>query len=237
VNENIISLVEDRVKVIQADSEQLAADVEACCVVDQETNEKAAEYLGGIKARLKRVDELRKELTQPLNDQIKKINNMFRPRIEDLKKIEEAVKAAICRYMDEQEHKANEEARKLREQQEAEQKKAQEEAAKIRLKSQKFEDEEQKKKLEEQAKKTEQLPFANIQVAKTAPTTVRTQNATISQKKVWCYTVIDEALLRKKRPEFFILDEKALSKYVREVREETEIDGIKIYQKSIISAR
>jgi membrane protein involved in colicin uptake len=76
----------------------------------------AAVFLGKVKQRYKRLEDLRKEFVAPMNEAVKKINAKFKMFTEPLECIEEKIKGAIASYMKEEERKAKEEFdRKLEE--------------------------------------------------------------------------------------------------------------------------
>jgi len=84
-------------------------------IVDENSQRDAVEILAQIKTRIKRIEELRKQFTTPLNDHIKTMNNMFRVQSEPLGELERAIKGKIVIYMEAQEEKARKKAAKLAE--------------------------------------------------------------------------------------------------------------------------
>lgn len=224
------------VEKIDQDSEQLAKQIKSVVIIDDASNQVAAEFLSGIKARIKRVDQIRKEFTQPLNDQVKKINNIFNPKIEFLENIEASIKGAMVKYMDEQERRAQVEAARLRKEQEEKERKAREEAERLRIEAEKAKGE-KKEFLKQEAEKVEQAAMNQVHVVAEPQHTVRAGAAVVSKKKVWKWRVADEKVLREKHPELFMVNDKAMSEFVQGIRSEGVIDGIEIFQESIIAAR
>ena len=77
--------------------------------------ESAVEFLGQVKTRSKRLEEMRVEYTKPLNDHIKKINADFKGWLAPYIEMETRIKGMIGTYRAEQEAKRQELERKLRE--------------------------------------------------------------------------------------------------------------------------
>ena len=73
----------------------------------------ATDFLGQIKARQKRIEELRLSFTKPLNEALRNINNEFKKASEPLEAVEKVVKAVMTAYH-------NAEAEKIRKAQEKE---------------------------------------------------------------------------------------------------------------------
>lgn len=73
----------------------------------------ATEFLGGVKSRLKRIEELRKFFVAPLKEQAKKIDAMFGEQAAPLEQIETKVKRAIADYTLEQNRLAAKEEERL----------------------------------------------------------------------------------------------------------------------------
>lgn len=243
---------------IESDVKTICSQFAGFKVTDAETNGVAAKTLGEIKARLKRIDELRKQFTQPLNDQVKKINNMFKLQSEPLEAVEASIKSAIKLYMDEEDRKARIEAERIRKEQEAKEKaerdarmeaeRAEREKQRLEAEAAKAKDAEKRALLEKQAAKARAEAEAKKKEAEQAlhdaqalapveapQKSVRTESGLVTRKLVWTWKVTDEALLRKTHPEFFIVDVKALNKFVSEGGR--TIAGLEVYQESEISAK
>jgi len=202
-------------------------------VVDAETNQKSAEFLGHVKARKDRIEELRVKFVKPLNDQVKVINNTFKIEMEPLVEMEAHLKSEMKSYLIAENARAEEEAKKKREEfLLAEQKRKEEMQA---LASQMTTaNEEEKEKIIEQMK---ELPVVQEEVVEEVSTTTRATTATVSAKKQWKYEIVDVATLMKEHPELFIPDEKAVKAFIKDVKEESTISGIRIFQDIVISTR
>lgn len=237
--------LQEKITLIEKDVKSVIEYVESLKVIDQASKNGAVEMLAKIKSRIKRIDFLRHEFVDGLNAQVKKINNTFKMQIEPLEKMENVLKVAITKFMEEEERKARAEAERVRKEQEAKEKAEQERIAKMQAEEERLrkeaeaaKNEEERKKLEAEAEKKkeeaekaeEQLAVTPIEVVDEPEKTVRSESGTFSLKKVWKWEVENEELLRKAHPELFILDIKAVNKLVQSGKR--EIAGVKIYQAS-----
>jgi len=226
-------LLEEKLSLIKEDVTSFVGSCKTVRVIDETTEDSAVNMLQQVKARAKRIEELRKEFTAPLSDQVKKINGMFKAQSEPLEQAESILKGALKIYLDEQERIAYGKAEELRKQQEVQRV---EEMAKLEdLKKKEaaatnLQELSQIKKLKEQA---EMAIAAPAQMIEQPRKTIRNENGSVTRKKVWKWEVTDEAILRKEHPELFILDEKAVNKLVQDG--ERGMLGLKIYQESELS--
>jgi len=234
--------IEDKAQEIKAVLEKFIPEVIALKVVDEETNTKASEFLGQIKTRADRIEELRTSFVKPLNEQVDFINNTFKAEAEPLKKAEAYLKEEMVKYFKQKEEIKKKKAQEEYERVMAERKRIAEEREKLAEEKRKLEKEAQDvealKKLKEQEEalavqeeNNEVVPEEEIE------TSVKTSSGTTSVKRTWQYKVYDEELLRKTHPEFFILDTKKVNAFVQYTKEEQEKDGLKIYQEVSMAHR
>lgn len=237
---------EDKAKAIEADLANIK--LEAVLVVKSEVdNQNAAVFLGKVKARYKRLEDLRKEFTAPMNEAVKKINARFKMYTEPLEELETKVKDAMVVFMRAEQEKAQAEfARQQAEQRaqeeaiakaEAESRRKQEEAeraaAEATNKKARAEAEKLAQKQKEEQEKLEAKRQSLVPVEVEAPKqTVRTESGTVTAKKVWTFKVINPASIQR---QWLILDEKAVRKAIGEGTR--EIQGLEIYQDFDISSR
>lgn len=193
-------------------------------VVDEAGSQHAAKFLGDLKGEIKRVEDMRKDLTTGLNHTLKQINSSFKMRSEPLTKAEVIVKKKLGVYLDEQERIAREAEAKAQAEKDAAEKKARDEAAAAKKAGDK--EAEEKAKAEAEAIKSQEV------VVEAAPTAVRTDAGLVSSKKVWTFEIEDAS---KVPDSFKVVDEKAVRKAVSDG--EREIPGIKIFQKTQIATR
>jgi DNA polymerase III alpha subunit (gram-positive type) len=220
---------------------------------------KAEDYSGAgghlklIKAKAKELDDLRKSLTQPLDESKKRIMDFFKKPLDFLAKAESAVKSAMLNWQQEQERirleaerKAQEAARKeeerqrkikeeqervWREKEEAKRKEAEqleaegkaEEAEKARLEADKA-----------AAKATERAEQAeNISVPVPIIPTKVEKISGIATKTIWKFKITDVNAIPR---EYMIPNEKTLGEIARATKGAIKIAGVEFYEESIISA-
>lgn len=212
-------------------------DVAQSYVIDSpEMATAAAEELGSIKAKAKQLDELRKSMTRPLDEAKARIMDLFRGPQDLLAKAETTIKGAISVYQaeqrriaDEARRAAEEVARKERERLEAE-RRAAEEAAKAAAAAG---DEEAAAAAQVQA--TVLAAEAEV-VEHLAPAVVEApvKLAGIATRQDWDFEITDEAAIPR---EFLIVDEKKVRAYVKAMKSDAKIPGVRVFAKDVISAR
>lgn len=196
----------------------------------------AAEELGSIKAKQKKLDEVRLSMTRPLDEAKKRIMDLFRGPQDLLAKAETTIKAAIGTYQAEERRKAEEArraaeeaARQERERLEAE-RKAAEEAAKAAAAAG---DEEAAAAAQAQAV----VLAAEAEVVEhLAPAVVEqpTKLAGIATRQDWDFEIVDEAAIPR---EFLVVDEKKVRAYVKAMKSDAKIPGVRVFAKEVIAAR
>ena len=87
--------------------------VNAIQIVDEKTNNEAIEFVGNLTEKKKQIEKMRKFFVDPLNAQVKSINEMFKPQIEHADNVIRIVKDKMSAYFVEQEKKALAEEVKL----------------------------------------------------------------------------------------------------------------------------
>jgi len=165
--------------------EEMQGKIETLIINDEQSMTMAGHILGEIKVRIRRLNDLKAELTKPMADAVKTANNWIKLQKEPFEKMEMSVKASISEYVRAEEVKALEEQKKL----EAEQKKAEAEA--------------KKNKTEAPA------PLAPIEQPKAQ---VRTEHGTVHTKKIWTYDITDEKKIPR---EFLCVDRAKVTQAVR----------------------
>lgn len=241
--------LDDKITAIQTDLETLAQQTNIV-VVDEETEQKAIDFLSAVKSRFARIEQLRKFFVGPLNDQVKAINNKFKMQLAPLEEMEAQVKGVLTNYMREKErkaHEAAETARREREAIEAAELQKQEEALRIETEAANAALAEKNKKkraaLEAQAEfaRLERLASEEKLDQQVAPLveapakSVRANGGLLISKKTWTFEVADEEMLRKAHPELFVLDIKAVNARIQ--NGERAIPGLNIYQETSVNLR
>lgn len=109
-------------KTVELEPRMFLMQAKALVITNNEENTLAADDLKRIKAKAKELDEQRKALTKPLDDQKKEVMEFYRPATEFLTEAEKILKGAMAKYNAEQERiaaveRAREAARVAEEQQ------------------------------------------------------------------------------------------------------------------------
>ena len=73
----------------------------------------ATEFVVNVKKRINRIEELRQFFVKPLNEQVKKINTLFKEQSAPLEQIESTIKRSIADYTMEQDRIARKEEARL----------------------------------------------------------------------------------------------------------------------------
>jgi len=107
-----VETLESKVEAISKEVAVIQKKAVSLSVTNAEDYAGATEFLGGIKGRLKRIEELRLFFVKPIKDHAKEIDLMFAKQSEPLEKVERKVKRAMADYTLEQNRiAAKEEAR------------------------------------------------------------------------------------------------------------------------------
>lgn len=216
---------------------QAMLDVAQAYVIDSpEMAAAAAEELGSIKGKAKQLEELRMSMTRPLDEAKRRIMDLFRGPQLKLAAAEETIKKAIGVYQAEERRKAEEArgaaeeiARMERERLEAEARAAAE-AAKAAAAAG---DEEAAAAAHVQA--TVLAAEAEV-VQHLAPAVVEqpVKLAGVSTRTDWDFEITDEAAIPR---EFLMIDEKKIRAYVKAMKSEAKVAGVRVFARDVISAR
>jgi len=174
----------EKVEVIKKDVSVFVQQGEAITVTSDEDMATATDYLGLLKDRWKRIEEIRTGFTKPLNDHIGKLNTMFKSQQSPLKEVEIKVKALMGAFYTQ---KAKE-------------------VELARLEAEKVQ-----KKAELEAEKKGVVVTPAPDMTEPVKTSVKTTQATSSMKKVWKFEVVDENKVPK---EYLMVDEKKIREAV-----------------------
>lgn len=215
----------------------------------------AGEQLKQVKAAQKRLDDLRKSMTRPLDVAKKAIMDFFRAPEEKLVRAEGGIKRAMIAYSDEQERIRREEQRRAEEAARKERERLEAIAREAERKAREKADAERKAaeaaaaagraaeaaKLMAKAAATEERAAAKAEEATqqaamvVAPIIQRETPKVpgVSAREVWTYEVIDIALLPR---EYTMPDDKKLGAVVRAMKGDTNIPGLRAYSKNILAS-
>ncbi len=206
---------------VQQDQQSLTQQITGIEISDQAGFNRAATWLTQVKARIKKLEEKRKQYVQPLNNQVKAINDDFKKMTEPYLVIETEIKGKMGAYADEQRRIQAEADRIERERRAEEARKLAAEAEISRQKAVAI-----VKKQEDEKAKLEPKPEPV-----TPPTTVKTDTAKVVTKVVVKFEVVDPS---KVPDEFKVVDERLVRQAVNSGAR--RIAGVRIWEESSISA-
>lgn len=231
-----LTIITPEAQAVAQEAEKTLGVVQAARITTPEECQAAVDMTREIKAKAKRLEDLRLSMTRPLDETKKAIMDFFRAPAETLAKAEAALKGSITTFQQEQQRlaaEAEKERQRLqeierqrleKERQEAEALLAQAEEAAATGDSAKAE------QLEAQAMATQQAagPISVPVVA--APEKPR--GASI--RKVWKCRVVNAKLVP---PEFTIPNEKALDAYAKSMKENASLPGCEFYSEDSVAIR
>jgi colicin import membrane protein len=231
------AVFKEKMPLIKRDVEGILAEVAAVSVRNEEELTLAATLRNKIRMREKRIDEVRKELIRPYQDQVKAYNAAFQGEGDRLESARRIVDEKIEAYMHVQELRAMEEQRKAEEAKRAAEKEAAEKAEALRKQAAEAKSVEEKEHLEEKAKETVYEAQLQHLPAEQAKSNVRTEAGTLTRKKVWTYEIYNPEEFVVKFPHLCMPDPKKVLEHVRNEQREFEGNGLKIFQATQFSSR
>lgn len=207
------------VKELAAQTDQLLQIATTYRVTSPVEYENAGEELKKVKAAAKRLDEIRKSMTKPIDMAKKAIMDFFREPEAKLQRAEAGIKRAMIAYADEQERIRREEQRKAEEAARKEREKLEAQAAKA-LASGKVEKAEQ---LEQRAA-TVVAPVINREPPKVAG---------VNTREVWKFEITDAAAVPR---EYCSPDEKKIRGVVQALKGDAKIPGVRVWSEKSLAA-
>ena len=200
------------VQALTTQTDQLVAHAQTFIVKNAEQYSSAGEELTRIKATQKRLETIRKGMTQPLDAAKKAIMDFFRGPEAKLSQAESGIKRAMIGYSDEQDRLRREEQRKAdeRARKERERLEAQAAAAAASGKAGRAE------QLQERAA-TVVAPVIHREAPKVTG---------VNMRDVWKFAIEDEAQIPRA---FLAVDESKIRKHVANMKGDTQIPGVRVY--------
>lgn len=211
-----------------ADVPALVKKAEGLTITNQEQYTLAGDILKEIKTRIKELDDERKKITKPLDDAKKAVMNLFKPPTELLEKAEVKVKTSMLAHTEEQERKAREEEKRLRE---IAEKEAERQRKALEAKIMRAESSGKTEKAEELREQIENIAIPDIPVVAPAIETPKG----ISYRDKWTAEVVDFKALPD---EYKIANQQALDKVAQATKGALTIPGVKFKsEKIVVSSR
>jgi len=247
------------VKAALAETDQLAQSLSTYAVTTAAEYESSGELLKRIKAGQKRLEDLRTGITKPLNDALKRVNDLFRAPGERLVAAEKTVKRALVAYADEQERIRREEERKALAAAEAERRRLQaiadEAARKAAAETERLRREaeeaaaagraEEAAKLAARADRVEEKAAEKVEAFEERAATVVAapvaaapppKVAGVNTRTVWKFEITDPS---KVNAAFLMVDEKKVGATVRAMKGDARSvlgEGVRVWEERDIAA-
>ena len=147
------AIVNEKLPIIKSDVEGIVKEVSVIIVNDEESRSATSEVMKKIRSREKRIDDLRKEIIKPYQDQVKTYNAAFNNELDKLVQARKLIEQKLEAYMQFLEKKAAEEQARVEAQKREAEEKARIEAEELKKQAAEAKSAEQKEFLEEQAEK------------------------------------------------------------------------------------
>lgn len=205
-------------------------------ITNQESLLEATEFLAKAKRAIKLYNEKKLDLTRGLKSTVKKIEEIFKAKTNPLDDAISKLSQSILDYNRETEEKRLKEAQEKAEQERlARIKEAEEKAESARLAASIFGDDEEEEVIAEAEQKVEEVKQEIVKVEPVKAAPIRTMSGTSSIRKDWAFEVISLDELAKNRSDLVIENSVAIRQAIR--NGEREIPGLRIYQKETLSVR
>lgn len=108
-----LEVIESELKPLTTEVLSLKEQAEKFVIKTDEDYEKAGDLAGVVNEKKKAIDKMRKFFTEPLNQQVKNINGMFMPKIDDADVIVKLLKEKMAVYFDKKEEARLKEEKRL----------------------------------------------------------------------------------------------------------------------------
>lgn len=207
---------------VQQESQGFLQQAVQIRVHNQETLDKANEYISAIKDWIGRIKEKFRPMIKKLDEAHKAAVAIEREALAPFKKVKDAVDLQILTYIEDEKRKKRE----------AEERAAEEERKRL----------EAQRKAEEEARhlegkgQTQEAQELRDRVPEFKPTVIpdvpKMKNAHVREN--WKFRVTDLRLLAKMRPDLIKPDEVKIGKLVRIHKEKTNIPGVEAYNESSV---
>lgn len=199
------------VQALTTEATGLERRAQALTIASDEDLTLATDTLGVIAKIKKQLEEKRTFFVKPLNDQVKRINEMFKAWSAPLDRADQIIRGKVLAYRQEQERRRREEEERLR-------KLAEKEHA----------------RLVRQAEKRGETPPPPPPVP-VIPQTAKTVAGTVGSvttRKEWDFEIVDETLIPR---EYLMVNEAKIRAVVRAgVR---NIPGVRIFEREVLAVR
>lgn len=191
-----------------------------------EQYENATEFLKSVKRELKELEGHRTNITGPINESLKRINDFFRAPKDRLAKAEAALKRGIATYV-----RIQEEAARKRQIEEQERARKEEERKRAQL-EQRAKNWESKGRDEKADALRQEAELVQVQPQVVTPAAPKAQG--ISTSKRWKHRITD---INKLPREHMIPDDKKLARLAEASKGSIQVPGVEFYTEDVVSVR
>jgi hypothetical protein len=224
-NLNITTIDEQSKNTLETETKRLYSETVAFTISNSDELEQSAKFLSKIKSNYKTLEASRVSIKEPALKECRDIDDFFKPFLERLTKAEKVLKDAVKKYTIEQEKKMNE--ARIAAQIEA---KKREDEIKSKLQAH--------AESEKSAGNLEKAKFIESVVNSTeiSPAVIAEQPTIkgISTRKVWKFNIVDASKLPF---HFLIPNESVIRAFVEKTRGTVRVDGLEIYEDTVIASR
>lgn len=213
-------MLRDDVRELTEETSAILSQAEGFKISTAVTYQLAADELKRIKGAAKKLDTIRKTITQPMDAAKAAVMDFFRAPSEQLTKAETKLKAAMVAYSNEQDRIAREE----RERAEAEARAERERLAVAASKAAERGEFDSAERIAEQASAV----VAPAVIHREAP-----KVAGVSFREVWRFEITDSQSIPR---EFLLVDETKIRRLVQTMKGDTNIPGVRVYAEKSLAA-
>ena len=209
-------------EVVQQETQRavtLQEEIGALVIATDPDYESAGGLVLEAKTALKRLEEKRTGITDPLNQALRKINDLFRKPKEILEGVIRVLDGKLSGYRAEQDRKRREEEARLRAQVEAENKRRLEQAEKQAVKL-------EAKGLPEAAQAARETAQVSLEPPPVLAAAEPPKVQGLSSRKNWQFRITNADLIPD---EYWTVDEQKIGGVVRALKDKTNIPGVEAY--------
>lgn len=228
------------------EAERILAQARGYHIIDQLGLEAASAERTRIKQRYNEIEELRKNLKQPILEAARNVDDQFRGPLAELTNAVQVIDSAVKGYLAEQERLRREEEARLRELARAEEERLRREAAAeaARAEEMRRKAEEEKAagnlataaKLEVRAEqaldRAEEKAAVHVPVPIVASAPAKVSG--LSTREHWDFRITDPSKLPR---EYLIPNEAAIRSVVKGLKGQTNIPGVEVFRDDVVAGR
>lgn len=190
--------------------------------------ETAASYFLQLKAHLKKAEDERKLIVDPINQGLRRVNSLFKSITDPVSRIKDNLERKMRTFVDQERKKLEDEKR---EEAEKQKKIFEENAKKAKVEAIETGSEAALQVSQNFTRLADQVETENVKVSQT----IKLGNqGTVSERRIWRFKVTDETLVPRK---YLIVDEKCLRTMATQFGESGQtIPGVEFYQETSFAA-